>query len=462
LWFSLLPFGLGAWAPIVAGVRCEVRRWTVLGVLWATLASVGWVLGLSEPVEGHYEPIPLLLVCVAWLGGVVTSLAIRPSYKRRMATRQADVQTTAGDGDHRGLWPWLSLLPFGLGAWAPIVAGVRCGIRRWSALGLLWGMLALAGWVIAMTARSGSEAENLALAPIVAAWIAGIATSFVIRPAYERRVRERAAERAAWPEPTVRSQQWSIRYALVAYVVTFVGVIALAAILYFGLGVQLPVGAGVLVVDATLLCALLPLRRRGGLTRQDLGLRSAPGARSVGLVVLALIAYAFIAGLWVAVVHPHAGAGALADVKNQSTINVVLAIVALAVSAPVVEEIFFRGLLYRSLRNRLSILPAALIAGALFGLVHITSYPLDTLPVKAAFGVIACLLYERTGSLLPGIALHSFVDASSINIALTNNDLIVIAIFLLLAAGLLIRTLLRTPIQTDHPIQPAEIPQATQ
>jgi membrane protease YdiL (CAAX protease family) len=90
------------------------------------------------------------------------------------------------------------------------------------------------------------------------------------------------------------------------------------------------------------------------------------------------------------------------------------------------------------LRNRLSILPAALIAGALFGLVHITSYPLGTLPVKAAFGVIACLLYEHTGSLMPGIALHSFVDASSIDVALTGDDLIVFASFLLLVVVLLV------------------------
>jgi membrane protease YdiL (CAAX protease family) len=90
------------------------------------------------------------------------------------------------------------------------------------------------------------------------------------------------------------------------------------------------------------------------------------------------------------------------------------------------------------LRNRLAVLPAALIAGAMFGLVHITSYPLDTLPVKAAFGVIACLLYERTGSLLPGIGLHSFVDASSIDVALTGNDLIVFVSFLLLVVVLLV------------------------
>jgi hypothetical protein len=63
----------------------------------------------------------------------------------------------------------------------------------------------------------------------------------------------------------------------------------------------------------------------------------------------------------------------------------------------------------------------------MFSFVHITSYPLDTLPVKAAFEIMTCLLYERTGSLLPGIALHSFVDASAIDVSLSGNDLIVLA-----------------------------------
>jgi membrane protease YdiL (CAAX protease family) len=217
-----------------------------------------------------------------------------------------------------------------------------------------------------------------------------------------------------------------MRYALIVYAITFLGVNVVAAALYFGLGVRLRVGSGVLLVDGVLLCALLPLSRRG-LTRQDLGLRAAPGARSVGLVMLALSVYLAVGGLWLILVHPHAPANALADVKNQSAINIALAIFAIAVSAPIVEEIFFRGLLYRSLRNRLSIVPAVLIASALFGFVHITSYPLDTLPIKAAFGIIACLLYERTGSLLPGIGLHVFVDASAIAVALTGSDLIVIA-----------------------------------
>ena len=285
------------------------------------------------------------------------------------------------------------------------------------------------------------------------AWLAGVVTSFVIRPGYERRVGGRVRERLPWPEPTAQSPQWSVRYAVSAYVITFVGVLVLAAVLYFGLGVQLHIGVGGLVVDAILLGSLVPLKLKHRLTGRDLGLRAVPAARSVGLVILAFVAYVLVTGLWVAVVHPREGVDALADVKHESAINVALTVFQVAVSAPLVEEIFFRGLLYRSLRNRLALLPAALIAGAMFGLVHITSYPLDTLPVKAAFGVIACLLYERTGSLLPGIALHSFVDASSIDVSLTGNDLIVLGSFLCLAVVLFVRGSRPSATVSSRPIQ---------
>lgn len=40
---------------------------------------------------------------------------------------------------------------------------------------------------------------------------------------------------------------------------------------------------------------------------------------------------------------------------------------AVAVCAAVIEEIFFRGLLYRAFRNRSGIAPAALINGIMFG-----------------------------------------------------------------------------------------------
>ncbi len=297
---------------------------------------------------------------------------------------------------------------------------------------------------------------------LLAAWLGGIVTSLLIRRGYRARAVRAPRVRAPWPMPTARSQQLSARYALLAYVCTFAGVIALAAIVDFGLGVRAPVGAGVLMVDAILLGALLPLRRRGGLSREDLGLRTAPAARSFGLVVLGFLAYMLVAALWIAIVRPHGAAGQLANVGHASTFHAGLAVLGVAVSAPVVEEVFFRGLLYRSLRNRMAILPAALLAGALFGLVHITGYPLDTLPVKAAFGVIACLLYERTGSLLPGIALHWFVDASATDVAITGNDAIVLLVPVALVALMIVvglRKSGRREIELDLPLRPANASQ---
>jgi CAAX protease family protein len=323
-------------------------------------------------------------------------------------------------------------------------------------------VLAVAGWTLAAVEPSGGGGEDLAGGLVLLAWLGGIVSSFAIRRGYNRHSGRSASERAPWPKPTARSQRWSARYALLTYVLTFAGTGVLASVLYFGLGVHMRVDAGVLMVDAVLLGSLLPLRHRHGLSLDDFGIRSVPAARSIGLVVLALFVYVVVTVLWLIVVQPSAGTDALANVRHESTVNVVLAIIAVAVSAPIVEEVFFRGLLYRSLRNRLSILPAALLAGALFGLVHVTSYPLDTLPVKAAFGVIACLLYERTGSLLPGIGLHSFIDAGAIDLALTGNDLIVLAGFSLLVVVLLIRSCVRRLLEDKRTPRLMELPQAGQ
>ena len=307
---------------------------------------------------------------------------------------------------------------------------------RWTLLGLFWAAVAIVGTTVAVLARAGSGAAGFAGFLLLAAWAGGIVSSFAIRSSSRRRQPQVPSEASFAGVPTPRSRRWSARYALGAFVVAFAAASGLALVL----PVHVHVGAGVLILDAVLLGTLLPLRRRLGLSRQDLGLRAAPGARSVALVVCGLVAYVAFSALWLlAVLHSHASKSPLSGVKHEGAIDIVLAVIAATVSAPVVEEIFFRGLLYRSLRNRLPVLPATVIAAAVFGAAHITVYHASELPVLAVFGVIACQLYERTGSLLPGIALHSFVDSSGIEVELTGNDVIVIAAFSVLAAALLIR-----------------------
>lgn len=73
--------------------------------------------------------------------------------------------------------------------------------------------------------------------------------------------------------------------------------------------------------------------------------------------------------------------------------------------AAIAEEICFRGLLFGGLRERLPRVPAALIAGAVFGLLHAFT-GISAVPPLIALGFVFCLLYEKTGSIVPGILLH--------------------------------------------------------
>jgi len=171
--------------------------------------------------------------------------------------------------------------------------------------------------------------------------------------------------------------------------------------------------------------------------------RQAPAA--IGLVVAALMFYLVLSVVWTQAVLGH-GANPFVPQIHESTAAEVLTGFAVAICAPVVEEIFFRGLLYRALRNRLNVAGAAVIVGVLFGMVHASTYPLDSLLPKAAFGVVACLLYERTGSLYPSIALHCLVDASGFEAATSHGNVgIVYLVFVGLAVLLLIRRRIKGP-----------------
>lgn len=73
--------------------------------------------------------------------------------------------------------------------------------------------------------------------------------------------------------------------------------------------------------------------------------------------------------------------------------------------AAIAEEICFRGMLFGGLRERLPRWAAALVAGAVFGVLHVFT-GVTAVPPLIVFGVILCLLYEKTGSIVPGILLH--------------------------------------------------------
>jgi membrane protease YdiL (CAAX protease family) len=80
-------------------------------------------------------------------------------------------------------------------------------------------------------------------------------------------------------------------------------------------------------------------------------------------------------------------------------------ILLIVIAAPISEEICFRGMLFGGLRERLPRLAAAFVSALIFGGLHALT-GVSAVPPLIAFGFVLALLYEKTGSIVPGIILH--------------------------------------------------------
>jgi membrane protease YdiL (CAAX protease family) len=80
-------------------------------------------------------------------------------------------------------------------------------------------------------------------------------------------------------------------------------------------------------------------------------------------------------------------------------------ILLVVIAASVSEEICFRGMLFGGLRERMPMVAAALVSGTIFGALHAVT-GLSAVPPLIAFGFVMGVLYEKTGSIVPGILLH--------------------------------------------------------
>ena len=82
-----------------------------------------------------------------------------------------------------------------------------------------------------------------------------------------------------------------------------------------------------------------------------------------------------------------------------------ITLIEFVVIAPVVEEAVFRGLLFGTLRGRLGWEVAAAISGGLFAAAH--GYGVIGFTSVFLSGFIWAWIYERTGSLVPGMVAHA-------------------------------------------------------
>ena len=88
--------------------------------------------------------------------------------------------------------------------------------------------------------------------------------------------------------------------------------------------------------------------------------------------------------------------------------------VLVAVIAPFVEEVTFRGVVFAGLRARWGMVAAVIVSGLLFGIVHLE--PLETVPL-AIIGMGLAGVFARSRSLWPAIIAHGCYNAVVLAIA---------------------------------------------
>ena len=101
-----------------------------------------------------------------------------------------------------------------------------------------------------------------------------------------------------------------------------------------------------------------------------------------------------------------------------------LAIIIVAVLAPIGEEVVFRGFALPGLASRLGATTAILITSAVFALIHVPGVGIGILPVTFILGVAFAFVYHKTKSLILAIAVHALHNAITI-IALATTDTVV-------------------------------------
>ena len=233
------------------------------------------------------------------------------------------------------------------------------------------------------------------------------------------------------PAAVERPRRWGLGDAAIAFVVGVVLTNLVAALVLEATGrtgqdidelplslvalFQVPQWAGTLGVT------WLAVRWKGNGLVADLDLRVAPRDVPLGLALgtvtqLLLVPLLYFPLLRLLDRSPDDVAAEARELTDKASgLGVLLLFVVVVLAAPVIEEIFFRGLLLRSLEARIGGAPALVVSSLLFGLAH---FQWLQLPALVMFGVVAGALAQRFGLLGPAIFAHIAFNAVTVVVLL--------------------------------------------
>jgi CAAX protease family protein len=177
-----------------------------------------------------------------------------------------------------------------------------------------------------------------------------------------------------------------------------------------------------LVQDVLLVVfALLAVKVYDGLVRPDwLGLRTTPFWPAVAACAVMMAGWWVFQLLVVLIFGQPEQQDLVEELKSERSALVLVSFgLLVCVLAPICEELFFRGLMFRVFADRMGLIGGAALSGAIFGLVHLTGGPLTTGLVLFALGFGFALVRWWTGSLLPSMGLHALNNALSFGVTLT-------------------------------------------
>ncbi len=174
---------------------------------------------------------------------------------------------------------------------------------------------------------------------------------------------------------------------------------------------QIPLWAGLLGVP------LLATRLRGNGPRRDLGLsatvRDAPIGLTIGVLCqLVLVPLVTLPVFWLS----DASRAELEEPARELTdkaegLGVLVLALVVVVMAPLAEEVFYRGLLQRTLLRRIPLWPAMIVTSLVFAASHLQALQF---PALAAFGLVLSWLAHRTGRLGRSIWAHVGFNATTV------------------------------------------------